>query len=188
MKKAFVFMADGFEEIEALATVDILRRGGISTRMVSNTESLSVAGAHGIAVQAEIPFSAFVAEGAAADDILVFPGGLPGAQHLADNGVLMDIMRRHDAEGGLVAAICAAPGLVVAQLDTLQDKKFTCYTGFEPALLAKGAVHTGEPAVISGNLVTGRGPGCAIAFGLAILQAACGKAVAQKVSDGMLVE
>ena len=188
MKKAFVFMADGFEEIEALATVDILRRGGISTRMVSNTESLSVAGAHGIAVQAEIPFNAFVAEGAAADDILVFPGGLPGAQHLADNRVLMDITRRHDAKGGLVAAICAAPGLVVSQLDTLQGKAFTCYTGFEPAMLAKGAVHTGEPAVISGNLVTGRGPGCAIAFGLAILQAACGKAVAQKVSDGMLVE
>ncbi len=188
MKKAFVFIADGYEEIEALATVDILRRGGIATRMVSNTENLSVAGAHGITVQAEIPFSDFLAGGTSPEDILVFPGGLPGAQHLADNGVLMDIMRRHDAEGGLVAAICAAPGLVVAQLDTLQDKKFTCYTGFEPALLAKGAVHTGEPAVISGNLVTGRGPGCAIAFGLAILQAACGKAVAQQVSDGMLVE
>ena len=145
MKKAFVFMADGFEEIEALATVDILRRGGIATRMVSNTENLSVAGAHGITVQAEIPFSDFLAGGTSPEDILVFPGGLPGAQHLADNGVLMDIMRRHDAEGGLVAAICAAPGLVVAQLDTLQDKKFTCYTGFEPALLAKGAVQKRSP-------------------------------------------
>ncbi len=129
-------MADGFEEIEALATVDILRRGGIATRMVSNTESLLVTGAHHIGVQADMSFSAFAAAGAGVEDVLVFPGGLPGAQHLADNGVLMDIMRRHDAEGGLVAAICAAPGLVVAQLDTLQDKKFTCYTGFEPALLA----------------------------------------------------
>ena len=180
-------MADGFEEIEALATVDILRRGGISTRMVSNTESLLVTGAHHIGVQADMSFSAFAAAGAGVEDVLVFPGGLPGAQHLADNGVLMDIMRHHDAEGGLVAAICAAPGLVATQIKGIEGKKATCFDGFEENLAASGMEYVKAPAVTDGQLITGRGAAFAIDFGLAILEKMGGKEAAVKVKAALLI-
>ena len=183
----YLFLADGFEEIEALATVDILRRGGVDARTVSISFDRTVYGAHGIPVVADMERDEFDGCIVTSGDAMVFPGGLPGASNLAEDEFLMKYMKRHYAEGGIVAAICAAPGLVVSQLPTLEGLRFTCYDGFEEAPMSKGGQYTGEPAVTDGNLITGRGPGCAIRFALAILKELQGEEVAGKVEAGLLI-
>ena len=100
---------------------------------------------------------------------MIFPGGMPGSANLAAFDKLMDIMRQHYAEGGTVAAICAAPSLVLSNLEDIRGKKMTCYDGFEDKLIAKGAEYVKEGVVKDGNIITGRGPGWALEFGLAIL-------------------
>ncbi|MCD8313580.1 MAG: DJ-1/PfpI family protein, partial [Bacteroidales bacterium] len=174
MKGAYIFLADGFEETEAMAPTDVLRRGGIDAKLVSiYPDRKTVLGAHNIPITADVNFTEFrssvVLEGTDEEDVMVFPGGLPGASNLAECRPLMDLMLKHYAEGGSVAAICAAPGLVLCKLPDLKGKKFTCYDGFEPALVAQGAKYRKEGAVTDGNIVTGRGPGFAITFGLEIL-------------------
>ena len=191
MKGVFVFLADGFEEIEALATVDILRRGGVDVMTVSNDTEGFVTGSHDLTVCPDMTFDHFMAElrmgGTTKADVLIFPGGLPGAQNLADNETLISVMNRHWEDGGTVAAICAAPGLVASRLPSLDGVDFTCYTGFEGAPVAKGGNYTGEPVEVSGNLITGRGPGCAIPFALAILERIQGEETAAKVKAGLLL-
>ena len=189
MKGVFVFLADGFEEIEALATVDILRRGGIDVKTVSISHDRTVRGAHGIPVVADWPrdeFDGCQIPGSGPEDVMVFPGGMPGAKNLAEDFYLMEQMREHFSNGGTVAAICAAPGLVASQLPDLEGKKFTCYDGFEEPLMNEGAEYTGEPAVTDGNLITGRGPGCAVRFALEIVRKVKGNEVAEKVFAGLL--
>ena len=191
MKGVFVFLADGFEEIEALATVDVLRRGGVDALTVSVDEDGFVTGAHEQTVCADMTLDQFMAElrvsGTTKEDVLIFPGGLPGAQNLADNEILIKVMTRHWEDGGTVAAICAAPGLVVSQLPGLEGLRFTCYPGFEAAPAAKGAIYTGAPVETDGRLITGCGPGKAIEFGLAVLERIAGPEVASKVRSGMLL-
>jgi len=190
MKGVNLFLADGFEEIEALATVDILRRGGVDVKMVSIMGSLRVTGAHGIVVTADLSF-ADLAAGPAGEtgpaDAMIFPGGMPGAAHLASDKELIDRMIEHDKAGGVVAAICAAPGLVVSQLPDLAGRRFTCYDGFEEAPSARGAEYVQAPAVVCGNLVTGRGPAFAIDFALAVLEVIAGEGAAAAVRKGMLL-
>lgn len=185
-----MFLAEGFEEIEALATVDVLRRGGIDVKTVSIVKDRVVTGAHGIPVTADLnrkEFNRLVAQETGPEDVMIFPGGMPGTRNLALDIDLMEVMVSHHEAGGTIAAICAAPGLVVSQLPTLEGKKFTCYTGFEDAPKSKGGIHTGEPAVTDGNLITGRGPGCAVRFALEIVEKLKGAEVADQVRDGMLV-
>ena len=189
MNHAYIFLADGFEEIEALATLDILRRAGIYTRTVSINDSFHVTGAHDLQVIADCTYEIFCAEEEELDqsDVLVFPGGMPGTANLAQDEDLLELMKQHFAYNGLVAAICAAPGLVVSQIDShlLTGKKFTCYAGCEDAMIAKGAIHTYEPAVRDGNLITGRGPGYATEFAIEIVKAIRGDQVALKVKNGL---
>ena len=185
-------MADGFEETEALATLDVLRRGKIDARTVSTKEEGTlVTGSHGIPVVADMSFSEFLSglkeEGTGPNDIMVFPGGMPGTRNLAANGELMDIMKRHRASGGTVAAICAAPGLVVSQLDDLEGIRFTCFDGFEDYLTGKGAEYVKAPAVADGGIITGRGAGCAIDFGLKILECLNGPDAATAVRKGLML-
>lgn len=190
MKGVFIFLAEGFEEIEALATVDILRRGGVDLKTVSLTHDRIVRGAHGIPVVADWDrdeFDGCMILGSEPDDAMIFPGGMPGTRNLANDEYLMAQMIRHYEEGGLVAAICAAPGLVVSQLPTLEGKKFTCYDGFDEAPAAKGGEYTGEPAEWDGNLITGRGPGCAVEFALTVLEALKGEEIAEEVREGLLI-
>ncbi len=191
MKGAYVFLADGFEEIEALATVDILRRAGIEAETVSIDEEGFVSGAHGITVTSDKIWYELLAdlrlEGTEKEDLMVFPGGLPGAQNLADCKELMALAQRHFSEGGTVAAICAAPGLVVARLEGIAGRKVTCYDGFEPALIQAGAVYQQAPAVVDGNLITGRGPGCAVDFALAIVASLKGEETAERLRASMMI-
>ncbi len=192
MKGAFVFLADGFEETEALATLDVLRRGGMDVSTVSIDEDGFVTGSHGVTVTADKTWDDFMAglrtDGTQKEDLMVFPGGMPGSKNLAADKELMELMKKHYEDGGTVAAICAAPGLVASQLDGLEGKKFTCFDGFQDYLTAKGAEYVQAPAVTDGNLVTGRGAGCAIPFGLAILAHICGEETVTKVKHGLMID
>lgn len=191
MKGIYIFLADGFEEIEALATLDVLRRGGLDVKTISIQEDILVTGAHRIPVQADMRFEDFLTDvrrdGTRPADVLIFPGGMPGTKHLAEKQDLIRLMQQHWAEGGTVAAICAAPGLVVSRLPGLEGRKFTCYDGFEEHMTARGAEYVKAPAVTDGNLITGRGPGCAVDFALAILESVKGKEAAEQVRSGMML-
>ena len=189
MNNAYIFLADGFEETEALATADVLRRGGVPVQLIAASDQFHVTGSHGIQVIADTTFNIFCAEAEELDpsDALVFPGGMPGTKNLAGHEDLMDLMKEHYAYGGIVAAICAAPGLVLSQLPTLEGKKFTCYDGFEAAPVGKGGQYVKAPAVTDGQLVTGRGPAFAIDFALALLEKMRGPEKAAEVKAGLLL-
>lgn len=189
MNCAYIFLADGFEETEALATLDVLRRGGVQAYLISTSDQFHVTGSHDIQVIADMTYGIFCSETEELDpsDALIFPGGMPGTRNLAEDEDLITLMRDHYAEGGIVAAICAAPGLVVSQLPTLAGKRFTCYDGFEAAPIEKGGQYVKAPAVTDGNLITGRGPAFAIDFGLAIVEKMRGEGKAAEVRAGLLL-
>lgn len=191
MKGVYIFLANGFEEIEALATLDVLRRGGVDVKTVSVLYDKFVTGSHKTTVVADMTYGEFKAEvqldGTDESDVMIFPGGMPGTRNLAENGEIINFMRLHYAEGGAVAAICAAPGLVVSQLPSLQGKHFTCFDGFEDAPVARGGIYEQKPAVRDGNLITGRGAGCAVEFGLAILAHLKGEEAASAVRHSLML-
>ena len=191
MKGTYIFLADGFEISEALTTVNMLRRGGINVKTVSIYDDRIVTSSNRIPVIADMAFGEFKASTTFGpclpSDIMIFPGGMPGSSNLAAFGKLMDIMQQHYAEGGTVAAICAAPSVVLSLLPDLTGKKMTCYDGFEDALIAKGAESIKEGVVVDGNIITGRGPGWAVEFGLTILEKLKGKEVTDKVRAGLML-
>lgn len=173
MKGINIFLADGFEDMEALATCDVLRRGGLQVELVSIKSDTLVTSSHGVDVDAEWALEDLELSGynTGSEDVMIFPGGMPGSKSLAACKPLIKAMKAHYAAGGMVAAICAAPGLVLSQLDDLKGVEFTCFDGFQDALEAKGAVFTPKPAVRCGRIITGRSAGHAIAFALEILGA-----------------
>jgi 4-methyl-5(b-hydroxyethyl)-thiazole monophosphate biosynthesis len=191
MKGIYIFLANGFEETEALTTVDILRRGGIDILTVSIHRDKFVVASHKIPVVADMTYGEFkenvMIEGTEPEDVIIFPGGMPGTKNLAANSEIINFMRLHYAEGGTVAAICAAPGLVVSQLPSLKGKHFTCYDGYEEALISKGGIYEKVPAVTDGNLITGRGAGCTVQFALAILEYLKGEEAVEKVKGGLMI-
>lgn len=179
-----MFLATGFEEVEAVATIDVLRRAGMEVTVVSISKDRMVTGAHGITVAADVVIAGADFSGA---DWLICPGGMPGATHLAGCDELVQLLKSHYAAGGHVAAICASPGVVLAPLGILKGRKATAYPGFEDALRAGGAEPTGERATVDGNVVTGNGPASTFAFALAIVKETLGEAKTKEVADGMLV-
>jgi len=189
MKGVTLFLANGFEDMEALGTRDVLIRGGVPVLTVSITDEYLVESSHGLAVSADTSWAdvEVMEPGTDARDVMIFPGGMPGSKNLAQHQELMEILQDHWARGGAVAAICAAPGLVASQLSPLFGKKFTCFEGFQDPMIAKGAVYTPESAVVDGRLITGRGAGHAINFGLAILRQIKGNEAAEKVKAGLML-
>lgn len=181
MRTSFVFLADGFEDIEALTAVDVLRRAQIDVKIVSITPSLQVKSAHGVIVTADILFDA---THFTAPDWLILPGGMPGATNLFEFAPLTGLLRRHAAAGGKIAAICAAPAVVLGQLGLLKGQKATCYPGFES--LAEGAQMVDAPVVISNNFVLGNGPANALLWALAIVKEARSEQDSRSVANGML--
>lgn len=191
MKRAYIFLADGFEIVEAMATIDMLVRSGVELMTVSVSGDNVVDSAQGVPVIAEyllkeVPLKDelfagddFVSvEDIDRDDIMIFPGGMPGTKNLAACAPLMDKMKHHFNQGGYVAAICAAPGVVLPLLpleDVVRQKgslRMTCYEGFEPALMAKG-VSVADPregVIADGNIITASGAGHAVDFGLKIVE------------------
>lgn len=191
MKGVYMFFANGFEETEALATADILKRGGVPVKMVSVHDDKYVTSAHNVTVITDMTYGEFKAttdfEASGKNDVMIFPGGMPGSTNLAAKRDLMDLMRRHYDEGGTVAAICAAPSVVLSLLPDISGKKMTCYDGFGDALIGKGAEYCKEGTVTDGRIITGRGPGFAFDFGFAILEYLRGKDAADEVRKGMLL-
>ncbi len=181
MKNVFLFLAEGFEELEALATVDVLRRADIDVKMVSITEQKEVKGAHHIAVVADKVLNEVLSEEA---EILIFPGGMPGAKNLAECKPLMDKLKTHFGQNRLVAAICAAPALVLSQLPLKESSRLTCYPGFESYLSKVHVVADG--VVVDHTIITAKGPAFACDFGLTIVEHLKGKSVAEEVAAGML--
>lgn len=181
MAKALLVLIDGFEEIEALATVDVLRRGGVTVQTVSLTQAQVVTGSHAIPVTADVLFAEADFTGA---DALIVPGG---TKAFNDHEGLKARLRDFAAdEGKTVAAICAAP-MVLGGLGLLQGKQATCYPGFE-GYLEGAIVQQGAAVVVDGNIITGRGPGLALAFALQVLEALAGKAVRDTVAKGLLLD
>lgn len=173
MKGINIFLADGFEDMEALATCDVLRRAGLPVELVSIKKDLAVTSSHGVDVEAEWVLEDMETSGAGTNeyDVMIFPGGMPGSKSLAACKPLIKAMKAHYKEGGTLAAICAAPGLVLSELDDVQGLEFTCFDGFQDALIAKGAVFTPKPAVRCGRIITGRSAGHAVSFALKIVEA-----------------
>lgn len=180
MEPVYLFFAEGTEEVEALAVVDILRRAGVETHIVSVSGGRTVAGAHGIRVEADMMAEDVDFSKAA---MLVLPGGLPGAYNLADCKLLTDGIRTHHASGKPLAAICAAP-LVYGRMGLLKGLKATCYPGFENQL--EGAEYTASLVEEDGQFITGKGPAAVFAFGYAIATRLAGREKAESVKNGML--
>ena len=180
MAKVYVFLADGFEEIEALAPIDIMRRGGLDVTTVSIMDTEAVQSAHGVIVLADLTFAE---AGDFADaDLLMLPGGMPGAANLdSHEGVRQALLRQAEA-GKLVAAICAAP-FVLGKLGLLRGKRATCYPGFEQYL--DGADYTADLLTEDGNIITGEGPGAAFDFGYALLGRLATADVVEALKEGM---
>lgn len=171
----YVFLADGFEEIEALAPVDILRRADVDVKMVSITNEYEVCGCHGIKVKADILFDQMENDA----QMLVLPGGMPGTINLGKFAPLCDMLKKANCT---IAAICAAPS-VFGQLGLLKGKKSTCYPGFEDKL--EGAEISDLPVVVSGNVITSRGAGTAHLFGFKLLELLKGKEDAETLKKAM---
>ena len=178
MKEVFVFLANGFEETEAVATIDILRRGDLNVTTVSISNDLLVTGAHDISVKAD---TIFEDTDFSNGSMLVLPGGMPGASNLNAHEGLKKILSSYFESGKNVAAICAAP-LVLGGLGILKEKKATCYPSFEPQLI--GAEITGNPAEKDGTVITGKGPGYVTDFALALVAELQGEAKANEVAAG----
>ena len=177
----YEFLADGFEEVEALAVVDVLRRAECEVKTVSIMDSKTVMGAHGIPVTADMMF----AESDFADaELLVLPGGLPGAEYLSDHEGLVKLLKKQNDSGKRIAAICASPALVFGRHGLVNGKKATCYPGLEEKLT--GAQPVDDIVVTDGNVTTSKGPATAVAFGLELAKIMAGEAKADEVKDGFL--
>lgn len=169
----YLFLDNGFEEIEAITTLDLLRRAGVKVTTVSITGNAMVLGAHDIAVQADglmddIDFSDA--------EMLILPGG---ASHLEDCAALCELLQKHNEEGKQIAAICYAPS-ILGRLGILEGKQATCYPGFEKYL---GESYVGGLVVESKNIITAKGPGLSSDFAFCLIEKLAGNDVADKVYD-----
>jgi 4-methyl-5(b-hydroxyethyl)-thiazole monophosphate biosynthesis len=177
MKRVAVLFADGFEEIEAITPVDLLRRAGVETLSAGIGKKV-VTGAHGIVITADVSID----ELKGGFDGVVIPGGMPGAENIARAGAASALIAQIWKAGGLVAAICAAPAVVLGPLGIVSGKKAVCYPGFEDRRI--GAIHNDEPVGRDGPLITGQGPGTAFAFTLCIIEYLVGAQTAEKIRIG----
>ena len=179
MSKVCVFLADGFEEIEGLTVVDLLRRAGEEVVTVSIMGRKEITGSHNIHVMADELFENMDYTQA---KLLVLPGGMPGTKYLGAYEPLTDLLCSWNQEGKLLAAICAAPS-VLGDLGLLQGKKAICYPGFESRLA--GATVTFEKVVTDGNITTSMGMGTAIPFALQLVTELIGEKTAHEVKDSI---
>ena len=177
----YVMLAEGFEEIEALAFVDILRRANIDVQTVAANNSETVTGSHGITVVADIKIENICEMG----DGIVLPGGLPGTYNLKDNDQVVKMLNDHNKAGKYIAAICAAPS-ILGKYGFLENKKATCYPSFEEEL--GGAIYSSDRVVTDGNIITSRGAGTAHDFAFKFVELLKGESEANKIRSSMLYD
>ena len=182
MGTVYAFFADGFEEIEAFTAVDTLRRAGLNVEIVSVTPDEIVMGAHDVSLLCDINFDNCDFFDA---DLLLLPGGMPGAATLDKHEGLRKLLLDFAAKGKPIAAICAAP-MVLGKFGLLKGRKATCYPSFEQYL--EGAECVSEPVVRDGNIITGMGPGAAMEFALAIVDLLVGKEKVDELVEAMCVK
>lgn len=180
-KKAVIVLAEGFEEIEAVTPIDVLRRAGVEVT-VAGLGGLTVTGAHGVGYVAEVEFANLSGE----FDLVVFPGGMPGSKNIGDSAAAKDFALKMAAAGKKVAAICAAPVFTLGAWGLLEGKRATCYAGME-SMFPKGVEFSPETVVVDGNIITSRGPATALPFGLALAGELMGADVSGQVARDMLV-
>ena len=176
MKRVLVPLAEGFEELEAVTIIDILRRAGVEV-VVASLGASPVTGSHGIRLAADTPLAALLEQDF---DMIALPGGMPGAEHLKKDPRIADIARRLAAKGRPVAAICAAP-MVLAAAGLLDGRRATSYPGFLKDA-AKTSV-TDEAVVVDGGVITSRGPGTALDFALQLVETLEGVATRQAIES-----
>lgn len=175
----YLFLANGFEEVEALAPLDLLRRAGLNVTTVAVGGGDFVTGAHGIVVGADMPEELFRDS---KPEAVILPGGMPGAKHLDSSKTVDVALRACQKSGGLLAAICASP-MILGKRGYLQGKKATCFPGFESDL--HGAIPTDEKVVRDGKIVTAAGMGVAVEFGLALVSCFCGENKAKDLAKAI---
>lgn len=180
MKKVIILLADGLEEIEALTQVDYLRRVKIEIDMVSISNNLTITGDHNIIFKAEkfldnVDLSEY--------DGIIIPGGMAGVERLMENSKVLESIKFMDDSGKMVAAICAGP-LVLDKAGVLYNRRFTCYTGIEKAILT--GRHTKKPSVVDENIITAAGPAYAQKFSFEIVNYLLGKDEVKELKDDIL--
>jgi len=181
MKHLYLFLATGFEEIEAIATIDILRRAGLDIKSVSISDDLKVTGTHGISVEADCLFTEVDFKEA---EMLILPGGMPGTKNLNVHEGLKTAIAKHAKADKPLAAICAAP-MILGQLGILEGREATCYPGNEIHL--KGAILSEYMVVQDGNIITASGPGVAAEFALQIVEHFLGEEKMEEISKALLL-
>lgn len=181
-KTAIVVLAEGFEEIEAIAPIDVLRRAGVRVTVVG-VGGKTVKSSRGIGIQTEC----LLEEIKDLPDAVILPGGLPGATNLAKEAGLAAFLKKMNEAGNLIAAICAAPAVVLAPLGILDGKKATCYPGCERDFSSK-TVHSPERVVKDGNLITSQGPGTSLEFALEIVRELVGNEMAASLREKMIIK
>jgi 4-methyl-5(b-hydroxyethyl)-thiazole monophosphate biosynthesis len=185
MKRALVLLADGCEEVEALTPVDYLRRSEIEV-LVAGLGGGDITGAHDIRIDADLSLDELDEETAAGFDAIVVPGGGKGSTNIAADSDAVSLIKRHFGAGKLVAAICAAPAIVLhGACGILAGRRFTCYPGLEAKVT--GASFIAERVVVDGNLITARAAGCAGEFSRAIVEALAGSLIADELSERVLL-
>jgi len=199
MKTAVIFLAPGFEEIEALTPADYLRRAGVKVTTVAVPQDgiieQLVPGTHGITVQADITIKEYLKQtGTNVPDAVIVPGGMPGAANIGACSDAVELIKKVYAAKKLTAAICAAPAVVLVKTGVLAGREWTCYPGMEEQVskycseadtMLKGSIHkSGVPFVTDGNVVTSRGPGTAEQFAMELVRILCGQAAAEKIHAG----
>lgn len=181
-KKAVLFLADGFEEMEALTPVDVLRRAGVEVT-IAGISGKSAQSAHGVTVQADIALSELTGD----FDLLIFPGGMPGSKNLGESLKAKELAVKQAGAGKLIAAICAAPVFTLGAWGILNGKKATCYPGMDNLFPAE-VTFSAERVVVDGNVITSRGPGTAVEFSLALVEKFVDKNMVASLTNDMVIK
>lgn len=181
-KRALIAVADGVEDLECVTLIDVLRRADVEVLVASIEERRMITCARGTRLTAD----AMLVDVLAQDfDLIVLPGGMPGAQHLADFEPLAERVRKQAKAGELFAAICAAPALALQSYGVLKQRRMTCYPAFSDRL--SGCTFVDEAVVVDGNCITSQGPGTALAFALTLVEQLVGRGTRNEVAKAMLV-
>lgn len=181
-QRALISIADGVEDLECVTLIDVLRRAEIEVVVASIESRRMITCARGTRLTADTMLVDVLAQ---PFDLIVLPGGMPGAQRLAESEPLAERVREQAKAGKLFAAICAAPAVALQQYGVLKQRRMTCYPTFSDRL--SGCVFVDQPVVVDGNCITSQGPGTALEFALTLVEQLAGRAMRRQVAEAMLV-
>jgi len=181
-QRALICIADGVEDLECVTLIDVLRRAEIEVVVASIESRRMVTCARGTRLTADTMLVDVLAQ---PFDLIVLPGGMPGAQRLAESEPLAERVREQARAGKLFAAICAAPALALQQYGVLKQRRMTCYPAFSDRL--SGCVFVDQAVVVDGNCITSQGPATALEFALTLVEQLAGRTLRRQVAEAMLV-